>query len=974
VLPLAYFQRNQPMKLCLLRGLFLVLSLLSAALILAAPVGTALSYQGRLNESGQPANGIYDLRFAIYDAAVGGNQMGGLLTNSPVAVSNGFFAVTLDFGEGVFSGEEVWLEIGARSSGTSEDFVTLAPRQQFRPVPYALYAPSAGTAAGLSGSVPASQLSGIIASSNIGAGSISAAMLAASASVSNLYAGGQSGVAVGGIVLSENPTNHNLINAGYVKIGQVDLVPETWSTDVAGPTAASLTYARHTHCAIWTGAEMIIWGGWVSAGGEALTSGARYNPATDSWAPMVRSGAPSARHITPVWTGSKMIIWGGLDEDWIHYINTGAVYDLATDSWKPISTNNAPQAREGHVAVWAGQVMVVWGGLGEETGRPDGCFLGSGGRYNPITDTWSEINTNGAPLGRTGAVGVWTGTEVVVWGGRTITGCVWQQNGFWSYCSDTTLRGGGRYNPVTDTWRGMSGNNSPSGRTGHQAVWTGSQMLVWGGRESANWIEYNDLNTGGCYTPANDTWTAMSTINAPAARDGSRLVWCASRMIIWGGQTHIGSGFFTTNDLVRSGAMYNPALNSWFAMSTAGAPTARWFHSAVSTGQELIVWGGCDVNHDSFDTGGRYKPALNTWVTMPLPTADIEPAHRSQATAVWTGTEMIVWGGKFDLTRLRNGGRYNPAANAWIPLPVAGSPSGRVGHTALWSGSEMLIWGGNDGKLRATGARYNPVLNSWRSITNRGCPVARQGHSAVWTGSEMIVWGGEQAGGEALAPTGGRYNPATDTWTATSTNQAPEGRVYHTAVWTGKDMIVWGGQGATDELTPKVVGLKTGAHYNPVTGRWSATDTNGVPTARWNHTAVWTGSEMIIWGGGTRTANYNTGARYAPSRSDAWIPLPTAGAPPPRSRHTAVWDATQMLVWGGTGSGSICYGDGARYVPLLNQWFTMATNGGPAPRAGHTAVWTGTQMVVANGEDNGTATDTVYSYAPPRTTYLYLKP
>ena len=61
----------------------------------------------------------------------------------------------------------------------------------------------------------------------------------------------------------------------------------------------------------------------------------------------------------------------------------------------------------------------------------------------------------------------------------------------------------------------------------------------------------------------------------------------------------------------------------------------------------------------------------------------------------------------------------------------------------------------------------------------------------MWTGSEMIVWGGYD--GITHLNTGGRYNPGTDSWTATSTTNAPTGRFDHTAVWTGSEMIVWGG-------------------------------------------------------------------------------------------------------------------------------------------------------------------------------------
>jgi hypothetical protein len=78
--------------------------------------------------------------------------------------------------------------------------------------------------------------------------------------------------------------------------------------------------------------------------------------------------------------------------------------------------------------------------------------------------------------------------------------------------------------------------------------------------------------------------------------------------------------------------------------------------------------------------------------------------------------------------------------------------------------------------------------NTWTTTSVVNAPYARAFHTAVWTGVEMIVWGG--GGG---SNTGGRYNPSTDSWTATSTTNAPEGRSNHTAVWTGTEMIVWGG-------------------------------------------------------------------------------------------------------------------------------------------------------------------------------------
>ena len=93
-------------------------------------------------------------------------------------------------------------------------------------------------------------------------------------------------------------------------------------------------------------------------------------------------------------------------------------------------------------------------------------------------------------------------------------------------------------------------------------------------------------------------------------------------------------------------------------------------------------------------------------------------------------------------------------------------------------------------------------------------PEARYDHTAVWTGSEMIVWGGYNNLGSKVI-TGGKYYPGTDSWFATNTANAPEARAYHTAVWTGNEMIVWGGLGVGGNLN-------SGSAYHPTSNTWSA--------------------------------------------------------------------------------------------------------------------------------------------------------
>ncbi len=145
-----------------------------SAATLASAQGTAFTYQGRLNENGTPASRVYDLRFALYDLDSGGSEVVAALTNSAVAVSNGLFTVTLDFGAGVFTGADRWLEIAVRTNGNGV-FTTLNPRQEITATPYAITASSASSASNLTGTLPAAQLSGAVASDNL-AGTYSGAL------------------------------------------------------------------------------------------------------------------------------------------------------------------------------------------------------------------------------------------------------------------------------------------------------------------------------------------------------------------------------------------------------------------------------------------------------------------------------------------------------------------------------------------------------------------------------------------------------------------------------------------------------------------------------------------------------------------------------------------------------------------------------------------------------------------------------
>jgi hypothetical protein len=139
-----------------------ILACVSVLVLLAAftvhAQGTAFTYQGRLNVNGSAASGNFDLRFGLYTNLTTGNEIGNLLTNTAVAVTNGAFTTTLDFGN-AFTGVPYWLEIGVRTNGSTGVFTTLMPRQAVTPTPYAI---TAENATNLLGTLPASQLTGTL--------------------------------------------------------------------------------------------------------------------------------------------------------------------------------------------------------------------------------------------------------------------------------------------------------------------------------------------------------------------------------------------------------------------------------------------------------------------------------------------------------------------------------------------------------------------------------------------------------------------------------------------------------------------------------------------------------------------------------------------------------------------------------------------------------------------------------------------
>ena len=337
---------------------------------------------------------------------------------------------------------------------------------------------------------------------------------------------------------------------------------------------------------------------------------------------------------------------------------------------------------------------------------------------------WVSAATVGAPGARSGHSAVWSGQELLVWGGNTGLG-------------SPSATGGG-YQPATDQWRVLSPLNAPSARSGHSAVWTGSEMIIWGGVTSGGFA-----TGGGRFDPVSQNWSNLPNANAPAGRQGQVAVWSGSVSIVWGGQNATG--------LLADGALFDPVAGQWTALTAINPPAASSGATAVWTGNSFIVWGGQGAA-SALNTGAQllfnFGVPQSSWQTL---TASGAPSARSGHTAVWTGQKMIIWGGSNGGAYPGDGAAYDPVAQNWAPLSSANAPSARSGHNAIWTGAEMVVVGGvNASGVLADGAAYNPVTDKWRSLTNPGSPVGRSGATAVWSGTEVLIFGG-LAGSQPVA-------------------------------------------------------------------------------------------------------------------------------------------------------------------------------------------------------------------------------
>jgi N-acetylneuraminic acid mutarotase len=329
-------------------------------------------------------------------------------------------------------------------------------------------------------------------------------------------------------------------------------------------------------------------------------------------------------------------------------------------------------------------------------------------------------------------------SSAFIWGGQGAAGA---------------LNSGALYDALANNWTAVQTDAStPSPRVLATAVWTGSQVVVWGGGDANNTVDYND---GALYDPATGNWSPMSTVGAPSPRRAAYAVYTGNRVLVWGG--------YTFSNLPLAGAyLYDPVTNEWTAASIGGTPSARLHPTIGWSGTSFYVFGGL-VGQSQQDFY-VYQPSDDTWTQL----AD-GPTLRFGAFGGWDGSYFIAWGGRKQgggaPSEWNDGKRFEPGAGwgAMAAAPTALTARHvrhrESGWSARISGGNLLMVGGFDGNdvIQKNGAIYDSTTNSWASVPAWASGEDRRWASAVWVGSEFVLWGG--LNGTTFSATGDRFRP-----------------------------------------------------------------------------------------------------------------------------------------------------------------------------------------------------------------------
>lgn len=329
---------------------------------------------------------------------------------------------------------------------------------------------------------------------------------------------------------------------------------------------------------------------------------------------------------------------------------------------------------------------------------------------------WAKV-VDHRVVGRVFPIVVWTGTEVVVWGGEKPSEGEWHDDG-------------AAFNPATGVWRELA--DSPlAPRSEHVAVWTGSEILICCGRIVGGGI------AAAAYHPASDQWREIAA--PPLSPAFGEAIWTGREMLVFGG---VGGGG-TTN--LTGAAAYDPVDDSWRRLADLPYGLERTADSTIGGG---VIYAWPSPLAGVAPGPLLYDIAADEWRPLPDP-----PDHApSSPSLVWTGDNLFAYGVEEHHDRVTGTSvLFDTATETWshttpAPLePVQPSEGVDGSQKAAWTGDEVIIWTGwvgtNWDEPITRVVAYDPEADSWRLL--EPAPVEGQGlwhEPIIWTGSQLITY------------------------------------------------------------------------------------------------------------------------------------------------------------------------------------------------------------------------------------------